>query len=136
MPTPSLGTILEAVQVEAKDAGMRFTPTYPPDSAQTGLFSAVWIEAMNWDKLGTEVLATACMITAQLMKPHVDTARDMEALAPLLVSFPEQMHANPTLGQNQDIFRSMAARRIATEDAAGTPMIGYQFDITFDLSYH
>lgn len=135
MPTPSLGTVLAAIQTEAADAGVRFTPTYTPDSAPTGTVATAWVAQAEWEKFGTEYGLVGGIITAALLKPHVDLARALETMVPFLESFPEQVYANPTLSQNQDIVRSISARYVSM-DWAGVPMVGYHFDIVFDLRYH
>jgi len=135
MPTPSLGTILAAIQTEATDAGARFAPTYPPDGPPPGIVAVAWVEYAQWEKLGTEDGLVGGIITVAILKPHQDMKRDIEVLTPFLVSFPEQIHANPTFGTNQDVFRSISARYVS-EDWGGVQMLGYHFDIVFDLRYH
>lgn len=135
MPTPTLGTILAAIQAEATDAGVRFAPTYPPDSPPPGIVATAWVASAEWELLGTEAGQVGGIITVAILKPHQDLKRDIEILTPFLVSFPAQMHANPTLGTDQDVFRSISARYVS-EDWAGVPMLGYHFDIVFDLRYH
>jgi len=135
MPTPSLGTILAAIQTEATAAGVRFAPTYLPDSPPPGIVSAVWVNNCAWELYGTEVRLVGGVISASFLTAHDDLKRNLEVMIPFLVGFPAQLHANPRLSQDQDIFRSISARYVA-EDWAGVPMVGYQFDIVFDLVYH
>ena len=135
MPTPSLGTILAAVQAEATDAGVRFAPTYPPDSPPPGIVATAWVASAQWELLGTEAGLVGGVISVDVLMPHNDLARNLATLVPFLVGFPAQLHANPTLSLDQAIFREISARWLS-EDWAGVPMIGYRFEIVFDLRYH